>query len=189
MRRVIEDKLLVQWFLDLGLYLDRVPRAVGSRHPIPLESVALNSTVEILDLLLKRGTSLEKGNPLHYAAISNKPDADRLPMMSHLLMLGYDVDSFDRRVGSVYDLFFPNMPRPPLYHAVLSGHVERTRLLLDHGADPHRSFIIRSSGLQPLLPLDSSAHCYRHFVALFKEYGYFLDVPNPVLLEPSSILL
>ena len=78
------------------------------------------------------GASLR--NVLHYAAESKRPD--RLPVMLYLLDRGADLNAIKwQHDAQAYNLWSRFGLGTPLHHAVMSGYIDRVRLLLDHGAD------------------------------------------------------
>ena len=134
----MEDEQLIKWFLDHGALLDPPPQssnpsiaqAFKATFSLYLDTTASKSSVEVFDLLLEG--RIRKGNSLalHMAAGSGQDD-ERLPMMAHLIHLGYDFNADDeargnRRIGT------------PLHYALMAKSLAKTNFLLQKGADPHK---------------------------------------------------
>jgi ankyrin repeat protein len=132
---------LVRWLLDHGAepnlgeppYWEHAPvdSRANPKSGDSLNSAAACSSIEILDLLLEYGGNLEYSVALHKAASSCKEDAERIPMMEHLLELGMDINGLDDMRGL-------RGSGTPLHHAALVGATARAKFLVEHGADPHK---------------------------------------------------
>src|SRR3954453_6527276 len=99
LRQAIRDQshAVVKWLLGKGVDPNLGQPNFGfsvsdKKSGRALNVAASNSTIEIFDLLLKCGAKMEDSNPLHSAAASNNEDTARIPMMSHLLQIGVDVN-------------------------------------------------------------------------------------------------
>lgn len=136
---MLEDEQLVRWFLQNGAQLDPSLRSfnpsaakVFSTTPSGcLEIAASISSVAVLDLLLEHGATKANGFPLHSAAGSAAED-DRIPMMAHLIELGYDVNVTDQGRGD-------HKIGTPLQYAIMAKSFARVEFLLHEGADPHKA--------------------------------------------------
>lgn len=95
-----------------------------------LNLVAINGTVDVLNLMLERGIRLDCGHPLHFATRrSSVTDAEGIPMIQRLLEVGVDINSIDdTNYGA-------EMSDTPLHCALQHGHVKRFQYLLERGAE------------------------------------------------------
>lgn len=159
------DEALVRWLLHQGANPNLgEPSPAKNDDPNAyqqsgdaLNEAARQSSIEIVDLLLEHGAVLSNSVALHAAAGSQNSDAERVPMLSHLLDLGLDVNVIDESQG-IYSR------GTPLWYAVSAGMIERARFLMKNGADPHRK------GGWPASPFDEAeAHGMADFLELFRE--------------------
>ena len=129
----------MRWLLENGADPTRgTPRWNQGHDPqddwntgAALNAAAWVGTIAVFDLLLRSGARLETSVPLHTAASNPEIGAECIPMMTHLLRLGLDVNGLDDDQGHY-------MPGTPLHHAVRNRGVEATRFSLQQGADPHK---------------------------------------------------
>lgn len=82
------------------------------------------------DLLIQHGAKGEDSLALHMAAGAGMDD-ERIPMMAHLIDLGYDVNATDeprghRAIGT------------PLHYALSAKSLAKVKFLLQRGADPNK---------------------------------------------------
>jgi len=115
---LLRDETLVKFFLAEG--------ADPKLDTLILNVCASTSTPAVFDLLLSHGARLHFSFPLHAAAGSND-DAERIPMMEHLVQKHcLDVNSAGDGEGAYR----------PLHYAVRAGGSEKVKWLLNKGADP-----------------------------------------------------
>ncbi|KAL9130925.1 MAG: hypothetical protein Q9217_001028, partial [Psora testacea] len=103
---ILDDEPLVKWFLDHGAQVNPAPQSThGSTDTASdfTSSAYLNiagskSSTAVFDMLLARGATKSNSIPLHTAAGAANDD-ERLPMMAHLIELGYDVNAIDEVKG------------------------------------------------------------------------------------------
>jgi ankyrin repeat protein len=96
-----------------------------------LNAAASQSSIAMIDLLISHGAKIENSTALNHAASSSNEDAERLPIMEHLVELGADINGTNlvgcsSKVGT------------SLYCTVKEGKPKRARSLLHNGADPHK---------------------------------------------------
>ncbi|KAI4162727.1 MAG: hypothetical protein LQ342_003614 [Letrouitia transgressa] len=105
--RIIDDEQLVQWFLEHGAQLDPPSRSINPsaayifRTTLSgcIDIAASSSSIAVLDLLFEHGAKKGDSIALHMAAGSGTED-ERVPMMAHLIELGYDVNATDEIRGN-----------------------------------------------------------------------------------------
>ena len=88
------------------------------------------SSIVTFDLLIEHGAKGEDSLALHMAAGAGMDD-ERIPMMAHLIYLGYDVNATDelrgrRAIGT------------PLHYAISAKSLAKVKFLLERGADPYK---------------------------------------------------
>lgn len=168
----MDDEILVRWFLEHGARPDLGPQLLNPKADsdsrnnsgICLDAAAQNSSILVFDMLLSHGAPRENSVALHVAAgagVSN----ERIPMMAHLLAIGFDVNGSDVVRG-------PYAIGTPLHYAIRAGSVEKIKFLLEKGADPHNPAGLAGS---PYKMAESSAS--EDIIALFKihtEGGRYL---------------
>lgn len=137
-RRILDDEQLVKWFLEHGAQLDPLPRSFNpsaayvfnTTSSSCLDTAASKSSIAVLDLLFEHGATKGDSIALHMAAGSGAGD-ERIPMMAHLIELGYEVNATDEvrknhAIGT------------PLQYAVTAKSLTKVEFLLQKGADPHK---------------------------------------------------
>lgn len=137
-RCVLKDEQLVIWFLDHGVLLDTHPQSLNpsaaqafkTTSSVYLDTAASISSIRVLDLLFERGMRQGNSVALHMAAGSGQDD-ERIPMMAHLIDLGYDVNADDEARGN-------RGIGTPLHYALMAKSLAKTEFLLQKGADPHK---------------------------------------------------
>lgn len=95
-----------------------------------LNVAASKSSAVVFDMLLNHGAKRENSIPLHMAAGAGV-NGERIPMMAHLVELGFDVNGSDEVRG-------PYAIGTPLQYAIRAGSVEKVKFLLKKGADAHK---------------------------------------------------
>jgi hypothetical protein len=133
---VLKDIELTRWLLDHGM-----DPGIGSITPnFPLQPASYRgskgwllyrasaySSLETFILLLDHGANLEYAHALHGAACKG---SSQNPIIRYLLNRKYvDVNELDT--------YHTPHTGTPLLAAILNGHVEVVRVLLDYGANPH----------------------------------------------------
>jgi len=119
-------------------------------------------TISAINLLVERGAKLENCLGLHAAAAQGiAEDAERIPMLNHLLALGLDINGYDEVKG-----FYGT--GTPLHSAVLSLQIHKARFLLEKGADPDKK---NCWGMTPLDMLRGREHIYPDLTELLKKYS------------------
>lgn len=157
------DEILVRWFLEHGARPDLGPQLVNPKADsasmngsgICLDVAARKSSILVFDMLLNHGAPRENSVALHMAAGAGVSD-ERIPMMTHLVALGFDVNGSDVVRGH-YAI------GTPLHYAISAGSVEKIKFLLGKGADPHNPAGLAGS---PYKMAESSAS--EDIIALFK---------------------
>lgn len=91
-------------------------------------------------MLLDHGARKENSIPLHTAAGSGL-NGERIPMISHLIRLGFDVNGSDEARG-------PSGIGTPLHYAIKAGSLENIKCLLDNGADAQKPIGLAGSPLK-----------------------------------------
>lgn len=81
-------------------------------------------------MLLESGATRTNSVALHAAAGAGKDD-ERIPMMAHLIELGYDVNATDEVRGY-------SAVGTPLQCAIMAKSPAKVRFLLEKGADPRK---------------------------------------------------
>ena len=145
---ILDDEALVRWFLEHGAQLDPAPlpadlsfgNVFTTTSSGCLNVAASKSTIAVFDLLLEYGAKKANSTPLHYAAGTGM-DAERIPMMAHLIEIGYDVNATDevrgrRAIGT------------PLQYAIDARSLAKVKFLLLRGADPHKPVGLAGSPFQ-----------------------------------------
>ena len=137
-RNILDDEQLVKWFLEHGAQLDPAPQssdlsfrnAFTTTSSACLNVAASTSSIAVFDLLLKHAAMKANSTPLHSAAGSGMDD-ERIPMMAHLIELGYDVNATDEMRKNC-------MIGTPLHYAIRAQSLAKVKFLLQRGADPHK---------------------------------------------------
>ncbi len=131
---LVKNPILLKYLLEHGADPNLGPplSPQPDSQPIPSSGSTLNcaasvATPDTFDLLLHHGARIENSQPLHMAAASQE-DAERIPMLEHLLRKGCDVNAGDEARGF-------QAVGPPLFYAIRQGQVWKARWLLGHGAD------------------------------------------------------
>lgn len=128
----------MKWFLDhdaspnLGppKFSPQADSVSSVNCGVCLDTAASASSIVVLDMLINHGAKRENSIPLHMAAGAGE-SGERIPMMAHLVDLGFDVNGSDEVRGF-------HAIGTPLQYAIRAGSVEKVRFLLSKGADPHR---------------------------------------------------
>ncbi|KAL9611324.1 MAG: hypothetical protein Q9167_004007 [Letrouitia subvulpina] len=136
--RIIDDEQLVQWFLEHGAQLDPPSGSINPSATYAfrttssscIDAAASASSTAVLDLLFEHGAKKGDSIALHIAAGSGAGD-ERVPMMAHLIELGYDVNATDDVRGN-------HAIGTPLQYAVTAKSLAKVEFLLRNGADPHK---------------------------------------------------
>ncbi|KAL8898433.1 MAG: hypothetical protein Q9207_006700 [Kuettlingeria erythrocarpa] len=157
-RAVIDNEELVKWLLDQGVKLP-APDLRRSRHI--LNTAAASSSVAVFDLMIEHGATRENSIPLHTTAGSGR-GGDRIPMMTHLIDIGYDINGTD-------DGKWPCWNGTPLHYALKAQSLEKVEFLLQKGADPYRLY--KGCGT-PFSVAESLARSMGRgeFISLLKRY-------------------
>jgi hypothetical protein len=92
-----------------------------------LYKASIYGSLEIFKLLQERGANLEYAHALHGAAYGG---SSQIPIIRQLL---------DKKYLDVNELDIYHLPHTgtPLLTAIMAGHTEVVRTLLDYGANPH----------------------------------------------------
>lgn len=92
---------------------------------------ASKSSISVFDLLFDHGATRKNSVFLHTAANAGKND-ERLPMMTHLIDLDFNVNATDemKRNSAI---------ETPLHYVIKAGSIVKAKYLLHNGADPHNS--------------------------------------------------
>lgn len=133
---VLDDESLVRWLFDHGALLsppqlDVSKPAYANPFLTCLNAAACKSTIATSDMLLAHGASRTHSIPLHAAAGCNSDDS-RIPMMAHLIELGFDVNATDEEAKGCQGI------GTPLHHAIRAQSACNVKFLLENGADPHK---------------------------------------------------
>ena len=94
-----------------------------------LNFAACSSTIIVFDMFLAHGAARDDSTPLHTAASVDNNERI-IPMMAHLLDLGFDINQTDYHVKPYYP------GGTPLFYAVRSSAIGNVKFLLLKGADP-----------------------------------------------------
>ena len=134
----MDDEHVVKWFLEQGAEIGPSAQSSNSSASLVLNTdsssyldrAASVSSIATFDLLIGRCAKRDNCLPLHYAAGAGS-DGERLPMMVHLIELGYDVNADDeirmrRSIGT------------PLHNAIIARSLVKVEFLLQKGADAHK---------------------------------------------------
>lgn len=159
----MDDEILVRWFLEHGARPNLGPQMVNPKADSAsinssgtcLNVAAQKSSILVFDMLLNHGAPRENSVALHMAAGAGVSD-ERIPMMTHLVALGFDVNGSDEVRGSF-------AIGTPLHYAIRAGSVEKIKFLLGKGADPHNPAGLAGS---PYKMAERSAS--EDIIALFK---------------------
>lgn len=106
----MDDEVLVRWFLEHGARPNLGPRTINPKADsasidssgICLNVAAQKSSIRIFDMLLNHGAPRENSVALHMAAGAGV-SVERIPMMTHLIAFGFDVNGSDEVRGSFCD--------------------------------------------------------------------------------------
>lgn len=129
----MKDESLTKWFLEHGARPNAgSTSSIFATHPgaACLNIAASASSIPVFNMLLDYGAERKGSLPLHNAAGSG-PSGERIPMMAHLVSLGFDVNESDEgrrqhRIGT------------PLQWAIDVKSIEKVKFLMENGADPHK---------------------------------------------------
>ena len=121
----MDDEILVRWFLQHGARPSLGPPMVNSIAESAsincsgtcLDVAAQKSSILVFDMLLDHGAPKENSVALRMAAGAGVSD-ERIPMMTHLVAFGFDVNGSDEVNG-----FFAI--GTPLHYAIRAGSVEK----------------------------------------------------------------
>lgn len=135
----MEDESLTKWFFEHGARpnLCSADSSFPAKPGLCLNSAASKSSVAVFDMLLDHDAEREISIPLHMAAGAGS-SGERIPMMIHLVNLGFDVNGSDEIRGR-YAI------GTPLQYAIKAGSIEKVKYLLQNGADPHKSIGLAGS--------------------------------------------
>lgn len=155
---MIDNEELVKWLFDQGVEFP-APELRRSRHI--LNTAAASSSVAVFDFMIERGATRENSIPLHIAAGAGR-DGERIPMMTHLIDIGYDINGTD-------DGKHPCGHGTPLHYALQAQSLQKVEFLLQRGADPYRLY--KGCGT-PFSVAESMARSLGRgeFVSLLKQY-------------------
>ncbi|KAL8717221.1 MAG: hypothetical protein Q9225_005518 [Loekoesia sp. 1 TL-2023] len=133
---VLDDESLVRWLFDHGALLsppqlDVSKPAYANPFLTCLNAAACRSTIATFNMLLEHGASRTHSIPLHAAAGYNSDDS-RIPMIAHLIELGFDVNATDEEAKGWQGI------GTPLHHAKRAQSACKVKFLLENGADPHK---------------------------------------------------
>ena len=149
--RLIAAPTIFHWFVDHGAdpnlgeqrYSTDRFGASDTQSCRTLQVAAAHGSLGTVQTLLNAGARIDFGAPLHSAAgvtpndvniydlpgpMSQDFDSGRIPIMKLLVEKGADVNEFDRSRYAV--------PRLAIILSIMANAVERTKWLLEHGADP-----------------------------------------------------
>jgi len=141
---VLDDENLVTWFFNHGATLSHLPTDSSNptyADPILtcLNAAACKSTIATFDMLLAHGASKTHSIPLHTVAGCGSDDS-RIPMMAHLINIGYDVNATDEEVMGGHGI------GTPLHHAVRRHAMGKIKFLLENGANPQKKNQVKREG-------------------------------------------
>lgn len=133
----MDDEILARWFLEHGARPNLGPRTINPKADsasidssgICLNVAAQESSIRIFDMLLNHGAPRETSVALHMAPGAGV-SVERIPIMTHLIALGFDVNGSDEVRG-----YFAI--GTPLHYAIRAGSVEKIKFQLGKGSDPH----------------------------------------------------
>jgi ankyrin repeat protein len=114
--------------------------------------------------LIERGAKLEDSTALHCTADSSNEDAERTPMIQHLLEIGLDINGTDDALGF-------RAQGTLLHWAVDACKIERAKFLLEKGANPHKSESWQSLPVQMIARPGVTKETWKGFVELFQRWS------------------
>lgn len=137
----------MRWFLEHGAHLNLGPQifdpqarsASSVNSGIYLNVAAGKSSIVIFDMLMNHGAKRENSVPLHMAAGAGVSD-ERIPMMTHLMKLCFDVNEFDKTRDYAIET--------SLQYGIRAEFVEKVRFLLNNEADPFKPIGLTDSPLK-----------------------------------------
>lgn len=123
----MDDEILVRWFLEHGAHPSLGPQMVNPKADSAsinsfgtcVDVAAQKSSILVFDMLLDHGAPRENSVALHMAAGAGVSD-ERIPMMTHLVALSFDVNRSDEVRGSF-------TIGTPLHYAIRAGSVEKIK--------------------------------------------------------------
>ena len=137
-RRVLDDEPLVKWFFEHGAQLYSSTQSFNPSASLVfntqscsyLDLAASTASIATFDLLVEHGAQRESCLPLHMAA-GTASDDERIPMMAHLIDLGYNVNATDDMRGN-------HAIGTPLHYAIYVKSLVKVEFLLRKGANSHQ---------------------------------------------------
>ena len=152
-------RLMVRRLLELGADPNRRPDNTG---PTPLAWACYAGDLSVVKMLLEAGALVDRGERDSYTPLAVAVNYGREEIVDHLLLCGADVNAaFEPRQAPLYRAVINNrrqlldvllqakaaadllceqeVEETPLMAAVRLGHYSYAELLVDHGADLHKT--------------------------------------------------
>ena len=171
-QKIVNEENLIHYYVKLGSveetlnaiqHWDEDVNFPNKFHQYPLHFAAKDGDAKLVKILLQNGAKInclseDKSTPLHYAALNDNPQVDKIEAIKTLLEHGCQVDPKDsygytpfnyavmfHEIEVIEELLnhgananHANLDQDyftPIHHIVSRGEIEATKILIEYGAN------------------------------------------------------